>query len=347
MRSVLLMILMLLLPFGSAFAQETEDPEPIVLPTSNLLSGFTYHAQLWNNCGPATLTMGLSYFGYTDSQVRAANWLKPNQEDKNVSPWQMVQYVNSQVPEIPVYALMRYGGTLETLKLLNASGYPVLIEAGYDPERANQGWMGHYLLVIGYDDINQEIITHDSYDGESLRYSYAHIEEHWQHFNYVYIVLYESGAEPALLDLLGDNADVRQNYINTFYMAQDQAVADPNDAFAWFNMGSMLVELEMYDDAADAFDQAFSLGLPWRMLWYQFTPYEAYNAVGRYNDVLTLAREVIDTSSDYVEESYYYAGIARAALGETDRAIANFERVLSFNPNFDSARERRDALQGG
>ncbi|RMG76402.1 MAG: hypothetical protein D6711_04000 [Chloroflexi bacterium] len=347
MRSVVFLILMFLVPLGNVWAQETDNPEPISLPSSHLLSGFTYHPQMWNNCGPATLTMGLSYFGYADNQVRAARWLKPNQEDKNVSPWQMVQFVNSQIPEIPVYALMRYGGTLETLKLLNYYGYPVLIEAGYDPERANQGWMGHYLLVIGYDDINQEIITHDSYDGENLRYSYEHIQEHWQHFNYVYIVLYESGAEPALLNLLGDDADVRQNYINAFYLAQEEAIADPNDAFAWFNMGSMLVELEMYEDAAAAFDQAFSLGLPWRMLWYQFTPYEAYLAVGRYDDVLTLAREVIDSSSDYVEEAYYYAGIAREALGETDRAIANYNRVLSFNPNFEAARERRDALQGG
>lgn len=345
MRSVLLLVLLFLLPIGSSFAQET-TPEPVILPSSHLLSGFTYYPQMWNNCGPATLTMGLSYFGYRDNQVRAANWLKPNGEDKNVSPWQLVEYVNSQVPEIPVYSLMRYGGTLETLKQLNYAGYPVMIEAGYDPERANQGWMGHYLLVIGYDDVSQEIITHDSYDGESLRYSYAHIEEHWQHFNNIYIVLYDSGAEPALLNLLGDNADVRQNYINTFYAAQEDAIATPDNAFAWFNMGSMLVELEMYEDAASAFDQAFSIGLPWRMLWYQFAPYEAYNAIGRYDDVINLAAEVIDTSSDYVEESYYYAAIAREGLGETNRAIANYNRVLSFNPNFASARERLNALQG-
>jgi tetratricopeptide (TPR) repeat protein len=344
----LTLALLLLLPLSVISAQDDNTQDAMPLPSYYMLNGFTYHAQMWNNCGPATLTMGLSYFGYTDNQVRAANWLKPNGEDKNVSPWQLVEFVNTQVPEIPVYALKRYGGDLELLKTLIYNGYPVMIEAGYDPERANQGWMGHYLLVVGYDDTQQVIYTLDSYDGQDgnpLPYSYEHIEEHWHHFNNVYIALYESGAEPRLLELLESDADIRQNYINTFYEAQAIANEDPDDAFAWFNMGSMLVELEQYPDAAVLFDKAREVGLPWRMLWYQFAPYEAYNAVGRYDETLELANIIIDNSSGYVEESYYYAGIARASLGETDRAINNFNAVLNFNPNFSSARERRDALQ--
>lgn len=348
---LLLLVCLSLLPLGAALAQDDggTEFESLPLPRSFMLGGFTYHPQLWNNCGPATLTMGLSYFGYADDQVRAANWLKPDGNDKNVSPWQLVEFVNNEVPEIPVYALKRYGGDLDRLKTLVTNGFPVMIELGYDPERANQGWMGHYLLVIGYDDDAQVLYTLDSYDGQDgnpLPYSYDHINEHWQHFNNVYVVLYESGAEPMLLDLLGDDADIQQNYINAFYAAQEDATVDPDDAFAWFNMGSMLVGLEMYNDATVAFDQARNLGLPWRMLWYQFAPYEAYYAVGRYDDMLTLANTIVDNSNGTVEEAYYYAGMARAALGETDRAIANFNQVLIFNPNFTDARERRDILVG-
>ncbi|RIK17073.1 MAG: hypothetical protein DCC51_12895, partial [Anaerolineae bacterium] len=60
----------------------------------------------------------------------------------------------------------------------------------------------------------------------------------------------------------------------------------PDDPFAWFNLGSSLTELARLDDAAlfegaaAAFDQARLLGLPPRMLWYQFGPYEAYLAGG-------------------------------------------------------------------
>jgi hypothetical protein len=349
MKYVALISLIFLLGMSSVFAQETTPPVPTPFappPPSYRQTGFRYHAQGWNNCGPATVTMALSYFGYTDTQVRAANWLKPNTEDKNVSPWQLEQFVDSQVPELPVYSLYRYGGTLDTLKMLISNNFVVIIEAGYDPDRANQGWMGHYLLVVGYDDAQQIVITNDSYDGEGLAYSYAHIEEHWKHFNYLYFVIYESAREPELFSLLGEDADVRENYINAFERAREQATANLTDGYAWFNMGSMLTELEMYENAAAAFDQAFSHNMPWRTTWYQFTPFEAYYHMGRYQDVLTMAQTLIDNSSSYVEEAFYYAGLARAALGETDRAINNFNAVLTFNPNFSPAREEIARLNG-
>lgn len=346
MKRLALILLFTLLGIQTISAQET-TPVPLPPPPpSYLQTGFTYHAQWWNNCGPATLTMALSYFGYTNDQARAANWLKPNSEDKNVSPWQLEQFVDSQVPELPVYSLYRYGGTFETLKQLISNNFVVMIEAGYDPERANQGWMGHYLLVIGYDDAQQVFITHDSYDGQGLAYSYTHVQEHWQHFNYVYFVIYESAREPELFNLLGEDADTRENYINAFELAREEASLDSSDAYAWFNMGSMLTKLEMYDNAATAFDQAFTLGMPWRTTWYQFYPFEAYYAVGRYQDVLNLVQTLRDGSNDFVEEAFYYAGLARAAMGETDRAINNFNAVLTFNPNFTPASEQIARLNG-
>lgn len=346
MKRLALILLFTLLGISTLSAQET-TPVPLPPPPpSYLQTGFTYHAQWWNNCGPATVTMALSYFGYTNDQARAANWLKPNREDKNVSPWQLEQFVDSQVPELPVYSLYRYGGTFDTLKHLISNNFVVMIEAGYDPERANQGWMGHYLLVIGYDDAQQVFITHDSYDGQSLAYSYTHVQEHWQHFNYVYFVIYESAREAELFNLLGEDADARENYINAFEIAREEATLDPSDAYAWFNMGSMLTKLEMYDNAVVAFDQAFTIGMPWRITWYQFTPFEAYYAVGRYQDVLNLVETLRNGSNDFVEEAFYYAGLARAAMGETDRAINNFNAVLTFNPNFTPAREQITRLNG-
>jgi tetratricopeptide (TPR) repeat protein len=69
------------------------------------------------------------------------------------------------------------------------------------------------------------------------------------------------------------------------------------------------------------------------MLWYQFGPYEAYYRVGRYEDVVLLADTTLK-DRPYFEESYYYLGLAQAALGDTDAARANLERAAAFNPNF-------------
>jgi len=331
-----------------AEATPTTVPVEIApLPSSRLLIGFRYEPQSWNNCGPATLTDALSYYGYKDTQVRAANWLKPNREDKNVSPWQMAEYVNTQVPELPVYAKLRVGGTLERLKQLIAAGYPVIIEAGYDPEPDRLGWMGHYLLVIGYDDGTQQFVTNDSYLGEGTRYSYDHIQEFWQHFNYTYIVVYESGDEPGLLSLLGEDADPQANFINALELATEEATSNRDNPFAWFNMGTNFVSLELYDRAEIAYDQARKLGLPWRMLWYQFGPMQAYQERGRFDDVLSLtSANLNDGGGQYVEETYYYAALARQGKGETERAINNLREVVNFNPNFTPARELLNTLSG-
>jgi tetratricopeptide (TPR) repeat protein len=346
-RLMTCVVLVLLLPTAALVAQD-EASAPMSYPNSVLNDSFTHIPQTWNNCGPATLTMALTHFGYSADQQRAADWLKPNSEDKNVSPWQMVDFVNTQVPELPVYALKRYGGTLDTLRTLLNNDFPVIIEAGYDPPRAAQGWMGHYLLVIGYDDARQIITTHDSYDGPYMEYTYEHIEEYWQDFNYAYIVLFEDAREAELLDLLGDDADEMQNLINTFEQAREEAVANPDDPFPWFNMGAVMTRLDRYEDAVVAFDQATKTGdgLPWRTAWYRFEMYEAYNAVGDYNATLDLANRILnDGGGHYVEETFYYAGIAREAIGETDRAVTNYEAVLAFNPNFEPARERLEALR--
>ena len=343
-RGLSILILLLIVPFSAVLAQETNA---IVLPKAHRLNNVNFEFQGWNNCGPATLTNALSYFGYTDNQNRAADWLKPNYEDKNVSPWQLVEYVNTQVPEVPVFAIERVGGDMELLKTILASNFPVIIEKGYDPEPDRLGWMGHYLLMTGYDDSVNVFTTHDSYLGANTNYAYDKIDTFWQHFNYTYIVLYSADRQEELMALLGNDADEWQNQVNALELARTEAVEDNADAFAWFNMGTNFVELGMYAEAAQAYDQARNLGLPWRMLWYQFGPFEAYYNVGRYDDMIALARaNQNDGGGHFVEETRYYLGLAREGRGELDLALENYNAALAFNPNFTPALEAIARING-
>ncbi|MGB7337334.1 MAG: C39 family peptidase [Phototrophicaceae bacterium] len=369
-RSVMF-IAILLIPIAAVAAQ---DDAQSPLPSAYTIQGLRYEAQMWNNCGPATITNALTLFGYSDNQVRAQNFLKPNIEDKNVSPWQMIEYVNTQVPEISVFALQRNGGTVDTLRTLIANNFPVIIEEGYDPPELGAGWMGHYLLVKGYDDNTRTFMTDDSYEGQNYSYTYAHIEEFWQHFNYTYIVLYSADREAELMALLGDDADEFTNMINALTIATNEAQVDNLDSFAWFNIGTNYVDLanferengnetialSYYDNAKLAFDRAREIGIPWRMMWYQFGIYETYYEVaqasddpalsnGLYVEIISLARETIQNCQNpngicYVEETYYYAGLARAALGETQNALTNLNTALQVNSNFQPAIDARDAL---
>jgi tetratricopeptide (TPR) repeat protein len=127
-----------------------------------------------------------------------------------------------------------------------------------------------------------------------------------------------------------------QMWLRALSQVQTELKDEPDQAFLWFNLGSIYNELEEYERSAAAFDQARSIGLPWRMLWYQFGPYEAYYQIGRYEDVIVLA-DVTLQDRPYFEESYFYMGLALDALGQDDQALSSLERAVRFNPNFEPA----------
>jgi tetratricopeptide (TPR) repeat protein len=328
----------------------TPTPTPLPLPAaaSLQLERLRWEQQKWNNCGPTTVTIGLTYFGYRDDQQRAARFLKPNVEDTNVSPDQLVAFVNS-LDELGTLALYRVGGTPALLKRLLANDFPVIIERGIQVE--NEGWMGHYSLLVGYDSATEEYLFFDSYlgfaRGTGRRFKFDTIHESWRQFNYTFVVLYLNSRDSELMRLLGDEYATLTSSANiALGIARAEATANPDDKWAWFNMGSSLTLLGNYGQAAQAYDYSRTLNLPFRMLWYQFGPYVAYYQVGRYDDVLALAL-ASEKTTPYIEETYYYRGLVYAAQGNANSAIFQFDRALSYNANFTKAADAKQAVLEG
>lgn len=308
--------------------------------------GFTHVQQTWNNCGPANITMALSYYGWTRDQAYAAQYLKPSREDKNVSPHEMVNFVNTRTD---VRAMARMGGDLGLLRVLVANEFPVIVERSFTPE--GYDWTGHYQTVVGYNDTTREFYVYDSFlgtgtNGAGLTENYRVLDENWKAFNRIFIVIYEPAREARLRQLLGTLANPLDAAAHAFEVAQREARANPQDAFAWFNMGTSLTELGRYEEATVAFDQAFNLGVPWRMLWYQFGPFEAYYETGRYNDVLSYVETNLGNGGEWVEETYYWQGRVFAAQGRTNEARTAFRTALNRNRLFEDARRALDALGG-
>ncbi|MCP5095544.1 MAG: hypothetical protein GY943_08335, partial [Chloroflexi bacterium] len=329
---------------------------PIPIPASARLEGFNHHFQEWNNCGPATMAMTLSYFGLGLTQTDTAADLKPNPEDRNVSPSEMADYVNTQTTFQAIY---RVNGHADTIKRLVAAGIPVIIEIGIEPPGEFQwmGWYGHYLLVVAYDDAAQQFWVYDSWFGTSLvpgenadtngrSLTYSDLAINWPHFNRNYIVVYPPEQETAVANIIGTETDDATMWQKSLTVAQRDAAADPENAFFWFNLGTTYNALGDYESAATAYDQARSIGLPWRMLWYQFGPYEAYYEAGRYDDVILLA-DVTLKDRPYFEESFYYKGLAQTALGDAVAGQSNIEKAANFNPNFTPAVIALNQLEDG
>lgn len=300
--------------------------------------------------------MGLSFFGLSLQQQEIAAALKPNPEDRNVSPAEMVRYVQEFTP---YQALFRVNGREETIKRFLANGIPVILELGLNPpgDLSWMGWYGHYMLVVAYDDNLQQFWVYDSWlgtGGEPLSnadpngrvLTYADAARDWPDFNRNFIALYRPEQAQLVSDIVGANMDNSVMWQNSLHQAQQDAQSDPENAFYWFNLGTSLNAAGEYESAAQAFDQARAIGLPWRMLWYQFGPYEAYYQVGRYEDVILLADATLK-DRPYFEESYYYKALAQAGLDDLGDARTNFQRAVSFNPNFLPAADALAQLENG
>jgi tetratricopeptide (TPR) repeat protein len=128
--------------------------------------------------------------------------------------------------------------------------------------------------------------------------------------------------------------------------AREEIVANPQDAYAWFNLGTNLVYFERYREASEAYDQALSLGLPWRFTRYQFGPYLAYFHSGRTEDVIELANATLNRTAK-AEESLLWRGWAKYRLGDVNGAVADFQAALRVNPNYGDAQYALEFLGVG
>lgn len=342
----------------SATASQAPTATSTLLPASALLSGLVHEPQQFNNCGPASLSMALSFWDWTGNQNDTRSFLRPNRQvdDKNVNPSEMVEFVETFTG---LQAVSRVGGDLQTLKRFLAAGFPVLIEEGHDPQ--DDWWMGHYLVLNGYDDLTGKFKAQDSLLGSAdSQVDYQALLDRWRDFNYVYLVIYPPERQAEVQALLGEHREEVAAFRAAAGHAQAEisALEGRRQLFAWFNLGSSLAGLKEYDLAAQAFDKAFEIyarlpeektdpdSRPFRLMWYRFGPYEAYYHTARYQDVIELA----DTTFMWVgrpvlEESFYWRALAYEALGEAQLAASDLQEALAINPNFSDARQALDRLQ--
>lgn len=329
---------------------------PTALPSALLLTGLRHEWQTWNNCGPATLAMALSYFGSPLNQADVGAALRRSPDDKNVSPHELFTFAQLQ----GMGAHLGVNGDEALVKRLVAGGFPVLIETWLEEEENNG--MGHYRLIVGYDDERQSWIAYDSYVGTDLvqgsggeseadgAYAgiwlpYAETDALWKVFNRTFLVVFPKEVSETARAILGDGMQPGLVWQGALERAQAEIDVDAGDAFAWFNLGTSAAALGMAGQAASAYDQARELGLPWRMLWYQFEPFVTYHAVGRYQDVVALADETLATTTS-VEEIWYWKGQALSALGDATGARDAFAQAVALNPEYTVAVDALASIDG-
>jgi hypothetical protein len=319
------------------------------LPASFLLAGVHYEDQhnRYNFCGPANLSMSLTFWGWAGNRDTVGEYVKTNKDDKNVMPYELQDFVLTQTTGYG--ALIRYGGDIGLLKKLVAAGFPVVTEKGYFTYdlTGRYGWLGHYQFVTGYDEAKGVLVVQDTYvtKGENHEFPYTEFISGWRSFDYLFLIVYSLNREGELLALLGDYADADWSSRHALEIAQAEisTLTGSDQFFAAFNAGTSHVYLKEYVDAAYAYDYAFQLYAtladddlrPYRTMWYQTGPYFAYYYSARYQDVIDLANVTFNTvGDDVLEESWYWRGMGELALGSTDAAIADFRESVRLHPGF-------------
>ncbi len=315
------------------FLPPTATPQP--LPAEVSLPVPAYEMQDMNNCGPASLTMALRYYGWDGDQYDISDVIKPIPQDRNVNPEELVYYVRNYAGWLR--AEYRVNGNLTLLKKLIAAGYPPLIEETFrfdDPYYPNDDlWAAHYMLLTAYDDAEEVFIGQDSYHGANQKLPYESLDEDWRPFNRVFLLVYLPNDEAELRNLLGDDWDEEKNRQNALKASLNETESHPEDAFAWFNLGSNLLYFERYAEAADAYDQARSLGLPQRMMRYQFGPFIASFQNHRTEDLLALTKYALQRTPNS-EEALLWHGWALYQQGDVVGAVSDWERALKYHPGY-------------
>ena len=334
-------------PAATLPPETTPTITPTPLPERVELSGVRYQDQhgRYNYCAPANLAMALSFWGWDGNQDTVGPVIKPDQKDRNVMPYEMVDYVETHTD---LRAVERVGGDLDTIRRFLAAGYPVLVERGvYLHDLTGVvSWMGHYQVITGYDQAEGYFIAQDSFIQPDHQVLNDELLQNWRAFNYTYLVIYPPENEAEVLALLGVDADETANYQNAALKASNEiyGLSGIDQYFAWYNRGTNLMRLQDYAGASVAYDEAFALyptipeaERPWRMLWYQTGPYFAYFYAQRYWDVLYLADGTLNAMQGErnLEESYYWRAMAKAALGDTQGATQDFLTSLEYHEGFE------------
>lgn len=318
--------------------QPTPTPKIVLKKTtqSKILQN-TYHVfQTFNNCGPAALSMALSYYGINQTQQKLGEILRPyqnpqgNNDDKSVTLAELAELAKS-------YNLIPYhrpNGNIELIKLFISYDIPVITRTLL---KENED-IGHYRVIKGFDELTHELIQDDSLQGKNLLYSYEDFNALWKQFNYEYLVLVPPEKKEIAEAILKDNSDEKTAWENAVKNAKKELEENSNDIYAWFNLSVAYYNIGEYKKAVDEFEKVENT-LPFRTLWYQIEPIKAYYQLENYDRVITITDKILNNHNRAFSELYLIRGEIYQKQGHNDIAKSEFEKAVFYNKNLLEAQE--------
>jgi len=311
------------------------------IPDSYVISQRAHVYQTFNNCGPATLSMALSYWGIDLNQKELGDILRPyqvaggNNDDKSVT----LKEVANQAVVYGLHAYLRPNGTFETIEKFISQDIPVVArtwtKVGED--------IGHYRIVRGYDKTAQEIIQDDSLQGENTRYSYSEFNAMWRPFNYEYLILADESKKDLVEAILGEELDEKAAWQNALVRIENEIARDPDNWHLIFAKSRIYYYLGEYEKSVGQFEEVENK-LSFRTLWYQIEPIYSYFELGDYDRVFEITSRILNNENRAFSELYIIRGNIYKNQGNIDATRAEYEKAVFYNSNFTVARSALNSL---
>ena len=312
-------------------------PTPVVsdIPQSYVIPLKKHMFQSFNNCGPATLSMTLSYLGVDKSQQELGERLRPYQvvggvnDDKSVT----LSEVASQAEIYGFHAYLRPNGTPEKLEEIIALGLPVVTRTWTHTDED----IGHYRVVRGYDKSAQEFIQDDSLQGKDLHYSYHEFLELWKPFNYEYLVIVDDKRQAQVEAILGEDVWEKVAWENALKRVEIEAKEDPSNVHLGFAKSRIYYYLGDYKKSVEEFEKVEDR-LSFRTLWYQMEPILAYEKLGDRARVFALTDNILNNQNRAYSEAYLVRGRMLERVGDKSGARGEYEKAVMYNRNLEEAK---------
>jgi len=310
------------------------------IPRAHEITGGTQTFQTFNNCGPASLSMALSFYGISASQQELGNDLRPWQnsqgdnDDKSVT----LSELSQKASEFGFTAYHQPAGDIETMKAFISQGIPViartLLELGSD--------IGHYRVLYGFNDATNEFTQNDSLQGQSLQYSYDTFLELWKPYGNEYLVLVPPEKIEVARQILGQNIDRDYAWKRAVAILESESKTYPEELYTKLSLSVAYYETGNYQKSVEIFEE-IELRLPFRTLWYQIEPLLAYQKLGMYSKVLPRIESIFERDNRGFSELYQIRGEIYLSQGKVEAARDEFELALKYNAGYVPAQL---ALQG-
>ncbi len=316
-----------------SFPEVFPSPTPTTVPIPSFYEiPMRMHVfQTFNNCGPATLSMALSYVDLIKSQQELGQILRPFQvpggdnDDKSVT----LQEVADQAEKYGFVSYLRPNGDIEKTKRFIAQGIPVVTRTWLKADED----IGHYRIIRGYDDSTSQIIQDDSLQGNNLSYTFEEFVEIWQPFNYEYLVIVPESKKGIVEAILGEELDEKKAWDKARVRIEQELLEKQNNIHLLFALSRIYYYLGDYEKSIEYFDRVEG-SLSFRTLWYQIEPILALYESGDYDRVIQLSGRIIENQNRAFSELYVIRGNIYRKQGNIALAKEEYEKAILYNSGF-------------